>query len=75
MTAPKQQAADLLKWIENMDDPYALALAVAQGREAADKCLAMGAGVDAAELAMCRRFVESIARGNADLLRKLEAQK
>ena len=68
---PTAAAAEILKWMDDLTDPAALALVVAQAREAADKAFALGACREAAEYAMCRRFVESLALDNPGLLRKL----
>jgi hypothetical protein len=71
---PKEAAAAVLAWIDDMSDPGALALAIAQANEARDKALDMGACRHGADHAMFRRFVESLALGNADMLRKLGAK-
>jgi hypothetical protein len=57
-----------------MSDPGALALAIAQANEAHAKAVSVGACRHGADHAMFRRFVESLALGNADLLRKLGAK-
>lgn len=71
---PKQAAAEVLEWMDEMSDPYAVSLAISQALEAGEKALNMGGCEAAANHAYCRRFLESLARGNADLLRALEVK-
>ena len=71
MSEAKQAAVVLLKWIDDLTDPYALALAISQADEACQKAFHASGNVDAAQTALVRRFVESIALDNAGLIRKL----
>lgn len=61
----------LMNWLDALADPFAVALAIAQAEEAHDKCLDVTGHPEAAKTARVRRFLESIAIGNAKLLRSL----
>lgn len=66
-----EAAKALLAWIDGLNDPYALALAISQADEASRKALYASGNIEAAQHAYVRRFVESIALDNAGLIRKL----
>jgi hypothetical protein len=67
-----QQAAQvLLDWYDDLRDPMAVGLAIAQSEEAYLKAMKVAGHKEAASSARARRFLESIARGNAKLIRSL----
>ena len=67
-----QQAAQvLLDWYDDLRDPMAVGLAIAQSEEAYQKAMTAAGYEEAASSARARRFLESIARGNAKLIRSL----
>lgn len=71
MAEHNEAAKVLLAWIDGLSDPTALALAISQADDACTKAFHATGSVEAAQSALCRRFVESIALDNAGLIRKL----